>query len=169
MPADWRLHPWSGVFAATLCPFYADESLDVEGLRRYARELAAVDGIQGLVCNGHTGEIMSLRPNERAQVTRAVAESLTDSPRLVKLISGVSAEGTLEAIDHAIAAREAHLPHRFDDRASVEFGDVDMLDRGRQQFRLAGVVDPVGVLNLVQRVSFHLHAPMRRRAYRPAA
>jgi len=40
-----------------------------------------------------------------------------------------------------VAAREAHLLHRVDDRARVEAGDVDMLDLGRQQLRLAGVVD----------------------------
>jgi 4-hydroxy-tetrahydrodipicolinate synthase len=107
MPADWRNQPWTGVFAATLCPFHEDESLDVEGLCRYAREIACVDGIQGLVCNGHTGEIMSLRPGERERVTAAAAKVLADAPRRPKLISGVAAEGSLEAIDHAIAAREA--------------------------------------------------------------
>ena len=107
MPGDWKGRPWTGVFAATLCPFHADESLDAEGLCRYVRELAAVDGIQGLVCNGHTGEVMSLRPEERAQVTGLVAKTVADLPRRVKAISGVAAEGSLEAIDHAIAAREA--------------------------------------------------------------
>jgi 4-hydroxy-tetrahydrodipicolinate synthase len=107
MPGDWREQPWTGVFAATLCPFHEDESLDVEGLCRYARELAGVDGIQGLVCNGHTGEVMSLRPTERAQVTELVEKTVADSPRGVKVVSGVSAEGSLEAIDHAIAARDA--------------------------------------------------------------
>jgi 4-hydroxy-tetrahydrodipicolinate synthase len=107
MSSDRRQKPWSGVFAATLCPFREDESLDAEGLGRYARELAGVEGIEGLVCNGHTGEIMSLRPAERAQVTQLMARALADSSRRVKLISGVSAEGSLEAIDHAIAAREA--------------------------------------------------------------
>ncbi|HJQ82236.1 MAG TPA: dihydrodipicolinate synthase family protein [Lacipirellulaceae bacterium] len=107
MSVDWRTSPWTGVFAATLCAFHEDESLDEEGLSRYLRELARVDGIQGLVCNGHTGEIMSLRPNERARVTALVAKAVADSPRRVKVISGVSAEGSLEAIDHAAQAREA--------------------------------------------------------------
>jgi 4-hydroxy-tetrahydrodipicolinate synthase len=107
MQADWRTQPWTGIFAATLCPFHEDESLDEQGLRRYVRELASVDGIQGLVCNGHTGEIMSLRPQERVRVAEIIAKSLEDSPRKVKLVSGVSAEGSLEAIDHAIAARGA--------------------------------------------------------------
>lgn len=55
-----------GVFAATLCPFHEDESLDEDGLRAYIRELAAVPGLKGLVPNGHTGEIMSLRDGLRA-------------------------------------------------------------------------------------------------------
>ena len=97
-------HPWVGVFPATLCPFHEDESIDEEGLRAYMRELAAVDGVKGLVCNGHTGEITSLRPSERARVTRIVAE---EAQGKVKVISGVSAEGSLEAIDYAIAAKEA--------------------------------------------------------------
>ena len=81
-------HPWAGVFPATLCPFREDESIDEEGLQTYMRELAEVDGVKGLVCNGHTGEIMSLRPNERAHVIQLVAEAVRGK---VKTISGVSA------------------------------------------------------------------------------
>lgn len=100
-------HPWAGVFPATLCPFNQDESIDEPGLRAYIRELAVVPGVKGLTCNGHTGEIMSLRPSERAAVTRIVAEEVAAANPNVKTISGVSAEGSLEAIDHALAAREA--------------------------------------------------------------
>ncbi len=96
--------PWAGVFPATLCPFHEDESIDEEGLRSYMRELAAADGVKGLVCNGHTGEITSLRPSERARVTALVAEATKGK---VKVVSGVSAEGSLEATDYAIAAKEA--------------------------------------------------------------
>ena len=102
---NWREdHPWAGVFPATLCPFHEDESIDEEGLRAYMRELAAVNGVKGLVCNGHTGEITSLRPSERTRVTTIVAE---EAKGKVKVVSGVSAEGSLEAIDYAIAAKEA--------------------------------------------------------------
>ena len=104
---DWKDDPWKGVFAATLCAFRADESIDEEGLREYFSELAAVDGIKGLTCNGHTGEIMSLRPEERARVTRIAAETVRGAFPDVKVISGVSAEGSLEAVDHALAAKEA--------------------------------------------------------------
>ena len=97
-------HRWSGVFAGTLCPFKEDYSIDEGGLRAYARYLASVDGIKGLVCNGHTGEVMGLRTAERLRVTRIFADEVGDK---VKIVSGVCAEGSFEAIDHALAAKEA--------------------------------------------------------------
>lgn len=96
-------NPWSGVFAATLCPFRPDYTIDGEGLRSYTRYLAAVPDMRGLVCNGHTGEVMGLRPRERAEVVRIMKEAAGD----VRVISGICCEGSFEAIDHALAAREA--------------------------------------------------------------
>lgn len=101
---SWRSHPWMGVFPATLCPFHDDESVDEEGLHAYIDELAAVPGIKGVTCNGHTGEIMALRHRERPQVTRIVAKAAAGR---CKVISGVAAEGSLEAVDDALAAKEA--------------------------------------------------------------
>ena len=97
-------NPWSGVFAATLCPFRDDFSIDEEGLRAYSRYLAGVEGMRGLVCNGHTGEVMGLRAHERAEVTGIMADEVGDR---VKIVSGVCCDGSFEAIDHAIAAKEA--------------------------------------------------------------
>jgi len=96
--------PWTGVYAATLCPFFEDEKIDEAGLQEYVRELADVSGIEGLVPNGHTGEIMSLLPRERARVTQLVKEAVGDK---VKVVSGISAEGSLEAIEHAQQAKDA--------------------------------------------------------------
>jgi len=104
---NYNEHPWMGVFCATLCAFHEDQSIDEKGLREYMRELANVEGMKGLTCNGHTGEIMSLRPVERAEVTRIVADEVGKTGQDVKVISGVSADGSFEAIDHAIAAKEA--------------------------------------------------------------
>lgn len=101
---DWQNHTWAGVFPATLCPFHNDESIDEEGLKKYMAELASVDGIKGVVCNGHTGEITSLRNKERARVTKITADAVKGK---VKVISGVSGEGSHDAIDQAIAAKEA--------------------------------------------------------------
>ena len=95
---------WAGVFAATLCPFRKDLSIDDENLHQYATYLSGVKGMKGLVCNGHTGEIMGLRAAERAEVTRQFGRAAS---RKVKIISGVCAEGSFEAIDHALAAKEA--------------------------------------------------------------
>lgn len=97
-------HPWSGVFAATLCPFKEDYCIDEEGLRTYARYLASVEGIKGLVCNGHTGEVMGLRTAERVRVTQIFADEVGHK---VKIVSGICTEGSFEAIDHALAAKDA--------------------------------------------------------------
>lgn len=111
MNNDWRKQPWSGVYPATLCPFHDDESIDESGLTEYITEVASVDGINGVVCNGHTGEIMSLRFQERDRVTSVVRTAVDavngQQKRDVKTITGVSAEGSHEAIDHAKAARDA--------------------------------------------------------------
>jgi 4-hydroxy-tetrahydrodipicolinate synthase len=104
---NYKEHPWMGVFPATLCAFADDESIDEDGLRSYIRDLCAVEGLKGLVCNGHTGEIMSLRPKERAEVTRIFAEEVKKSASDLKVVSGISAEGSLEAIDDALAAKQA--------------------------------------------------------------
>lgn len=95
---------WCGVFPATMVPFHDDFSIDEAGLTQHLNTLAAVPGINGVVVNGHTGEIMSLRPEERARITRIAAQTVGDK---IKVVSGVSAEGSLEAIDHALAAKEA--------------------------------------------------------------
>lgn len=144
VPSAWRGRPWSGVFPAALCPFRDDESIDRDGLRAYIRELAGVPGVEGVVCNGHTGEIMSLRPEERVEVTRIVTDAVREanaaSGRRVRAITGVSAEGSVEAIDHAIAAREAGAdaillmpPHhwlRFGRSASTAVGFIDDVAQG---------------------------------------
>lgn len=104
---EYRDHPWMGVFAATLCAFHEDQSIDEKGLREYFAWLCQVPGLKGLVCNGHTGEIMALRTEERARVTEILADEVKKSGRNLKVISGVAGEGSLVAIDHAIAARQA--------------------------------------------------------------
>ena len=108
---DWQSQPWSCVYPATLCPFHDDESIDEDGLHTYIGELARVEGVRGLTCNGHTGEIMSLRPAERDRVTAVVREAVdaanAETGRDVKVISGVSAEGSLEAADQARSAKDA--------------------------------------------------------------
>lgn len=99
--------PYTGVIPATLCPFNDDDSIDEAGLGAYIQYLAGVPGVTGLTCNGHTGEVMSLRVRERAEVTRIVAEAGRSVNPTIKVISGVNAEGSDQAIDDALAAKEA--------------------------------------------------------------
>ena len=114
---------WSGVFPATLLPFKHDPhySVDEAGFRSYLRGFVGVPGIKGVVVNGHTGEIQALFPEERALATRIAAEEVGDE---LTVISGVSAEASLEAMQHAQQAQRAgaraillmppHLWMRFD-------------------------------------------------------
>ncbi|MCY1097643.1 dihydrodipicolinate synthase family protein [Bacillus safensis] len=95
---------WSGVFPAVLIPFKDDYSIDEPAFRKLVRWVAEHEGINGIVVNGHTGEIMTLLPHERAEAVRIAADELKGE---VPVISGVSAEGTIEAIQHAKAVQEA--------------------------------------------------------------
>lgn len=95
---------YHGIMPALAVPFGSDNSLDADGLRPLVQWLASVPGITGIVTNGHTGEVGSLLPHERAEVTAIVAEAVRGK---VKVISGVCAEGTFEAVEHAKAAARA--------------------------------------------------------------
>jgi len=95
---------WSGVFPAVLIPFKDDYSIDEEGFRKLVSWVASHDGINGIVVNGHTGEIMTLLPEERAEAVRIAVDELNGR---IPVISGVSAEGSIEAIQHAQAVEKA--------------------------------------------------------------
>lgn len=95
---------WSGVFPAVLIPFKDDFSIDEEGFRNLVSWVASHEGVNGIVVNGHTGEIMTLLPEERAEAVRIAADELKGR---IPVISGVSAEGTIEAIQHAQAVEKA--------------------------------------------------------------
>ena len=93
-----------GVMPAIQVPFKQDYSVDEADLRRYVRWLSDFDGIVGLVVNGHSGEITSLRSSERNQIIEIVVDEVGGK---MPVVSGVLCEGTLEAIDHARNAENA--------------------------------------------------------------
>jgi 4-hydroxy-tetrahydrodipicolinate synthase len=101
-----RRQAWSGVFPAILVPFLDDGqySLDETGLRAYARQFTGIPGVRGLVTNGHTGEIHALFPAERRRVVEVLVDELGDE---LPVITGVSAEASLEAIHTAQEAQRA--------------------------------------------------------------
>src|SRR5260370_27745065 len=81
--------------------------------------------------NGHTGEVGSLLPDERAAVTRVVADAVKGA---VRVVSAVCAEGTFEAVEHARAAAHAradtvdvmpcHMWLRFGVKEDAVYEDV---------------------------------------------
>lgn len=95
---------YRGIIPAIACPFTADRRIDEPALRRLAGWLAGHDGVVAIMTNGHTGEVFSLTPTERAQVTRIVADELRGR---LPVISSIVCEGIAEAAEHARAARAA--------------------------------------------------------------
>lgn len=95
---------YRGIIPAISCPFTTDHRIDEPALRRLASWLAGHDGVVAIMTNGHTGEVFSLTPSERAQVTRIVADELRGK---LPVISSIVCEGIAEAREHARAAREA--------------------------------------------------------------
>jgi 4-hydroxy-tetrahydrodipicolinate synthase len=92
-----------GIYPAIPIPLREDYSLDEPALREYVRWLSR-QGVAGVVTNGHTGEINALKGSERSRVTEVCVETLEGQ---LPVYSGVSAEGTLEAIEHAQDAQRA--------------------------------------------------------------
>lgn len=97
---------WSGIFPALMVPLNEDYSVNEQEFKNYMDWLLtyADKGISGFVTNGHTGEISGWDPQQRAYITKLAADHVKGR---VKIISGISCEGTVEAIEHARAAQEA--------------------------------------------------------------
>ena len=81
------IKPFRGILPALQLPYSDDFLIDEPELRRFARWLAGHDGIGGLVTNGHTGEVFALSAEERAEVTRIVADEVGTGAKFFKSIS----------------------------------------------------------------------------------
>lgn len=144
---------WRGVFPAVLVPFHDDYTIDELALRRLLRWVAGHDGLGGVVVNGHTGEVGSLLPHERAQVVRIAVDEVGGT---LPVISGVCAEGTHEAVEHATAVEKAGgagillmPPHSW-----LRFGMQP--DAPREHFRW--VAESVGISIFVHQYPKHTKA-----------
>jgi len=62
-----------GVIPAMAISFRDDCKIDEEGLARFARWLAGRRGVTAVMTDGHTREVGSLRPEERAAVAAMAA------------------------------------------------------------------------------------------------
>ena len=95
---------YRGIIPAIACPFTPDHRIDEPALRKLASWLASQPGVVAVMTNGHTGEVFSLTPKERAQVTKIVADELKGR---LPVISSIVCEGLADAREHATMAREA--------------------------------------------------------------
>lgn len=92
-----------GVIPACLLPFKEDMSIDEAEFRRHLRHLAKTRGVTAICVNGHSCEVHTLTPEERTRVIDiAVDEVGTTTP----IVSGIYANGSLEAAGQARAAQE---------------------------------------------------------------
>ncbi|SFZ85589.1 4-hydroxy-tetrahydrodipicolinate synthase [Devosia enhydra] len=93
-----------GIYAATLTPFAADGEIDETLLRAHFRQVMAVEGMRGVLCNGHAGENFLLSRPEMQRVTTLARTEL--GPNGV-VASGVVAEATRDAVAIARDAEAA--------------------------------------------------------------
>jgi len=95
-----RPNPWHGIYPAILTPMRDDFSIDDAAMARHASDVL-VDGIVGVMCNGHAGENYMTTRDEKRRVTDAVVGAI--GKRAI-VVSGINAEYSLEA---AAQARDA--------------------------------------------------------------
>ncbi|WP_291296719.1 dihydrodipicolinate synthase family protein [Elioraea sp.] len=93
-----------GLIPAMAVPFRPDHSIDETALRSFAQWLGRQPGVVGMMTNGHTGEVFSFTPRERAEVTRIVAEA---SAGVCPVVSSVVCEGVRDAVEQAGWAKAA--------------------------------------------------------------
>ena len=67
---DWRNRAWTGTYAATLCPFHEDESLDRQGLQEYVHKKYGAEevGYGSIVGAGENGCILHYMENTKAKI-----------------------------------------------------------------------------------------------------
>lgn len=84
----------AGVIPATLMAFRDDFSIDETATRAHLRDVAATRGISAITVNGHASEVHAC---SFAEQQRALAFSLDEVGNRLPVISGVYADGSLEA------------------------------------------------------------------------
>jgi 4-hydroxy-tetrahydrodipicolinate synthase len=97
--------PFNGIYAATLCPLDAGgRHLHETALARHFDELASVDGIVGLLINGHAGENFMLSRDDKRRVVE-IARDVCGERSII--VAGVNAEDSYEAQAQADDAQRA--------------------------------------------------------------
>jgi 4-hydroxy-tetrahydrodipicolinate synthase len=95
---------FNGVIPACVTPFGSAGEIDFKALTAHGRWLASVNGVTGIVCNGHAGEGLAMSESERLEVIGCLAEAVGGR---IPVIAGVVSEGTRLAAAEAKRAADA--------------------------------------------------------------
>jgi 4-hydroxy-tetrahydrodipicolinate synthase len=87
----------AGVIPAVLLPFHEDLSIDETSYRAHLRDVAAVEGISAITVNAHASEVASCSFDEQRRVLEISCETMGEMRGSLPVISGVYADGSLEA------------------------------------------------------------------------
>lgn len=97
--------PFHGVYAATLCPLDAEgRHLDEEALSRHLAHVTEVDGIVGVLINGHAGENSALSREDKRRVVE-IARDVCGTQSII--VAGINSEDSYQAQAHADDAKVA--------------------------------------------------------------
>ncbi len=99
-----RRRPFGRLVTAMVTPCSAGGSLDLDGVGRLAAYLVDVQGNDGLVVNGTTGESPTTTDAEKEAVVRAVVDAVGDR---AQVIAGVGTYDTRHSTELARAAEKA--------------------------------------------------------------
>lgn len=95
---------FNGIYAATVCPLNDSNEVDEHALAEHIETVSSVDGIVGLLINGHAGENFSLNRREKRRVVE-IANEVCGTRSI--LVNGINCENSYEAREHTNDAKAA--------------------------------------------------------------
>jgi len=93
-----------GFMPANVLPFTENFDIDEKALQNFIRYLLGVKNVNGIICNGHAGEVATLTLEERIKVIELIVKEVKGN---IPLIAGIYSESTREAILSAKQAEKA--------------------------------------------------------------
>ncbi len=99
-----KITNWKSILPASILPFKEDCSIDEAAFRKYLSWLANVDGVGGIVVNGHAGEVSVLSREERKRVVEIAVDEVGGR---VMIVSGINSDSTWMAQEYAKDIEEA--------------------------------------------------------------
>lgn len=96
---------FTGINPANITPMTPDGSeIDEVSLERHIAELASHPRVNGIVTNGHAGEVYALSPAERRRVVELAVEVSDASTPIIAGAVGGSTHAVIKSVEDAVAA-----------------------------------------------------------------